>query len=91
MSLLTTARNLRKPTITKNLITFTYHHHYYEMNFFTEPAKIIVVEVEAEDTESKIDMPPFIPLSAVTEVTSDPTFSSFHQARLEDGVPNSRS
>jgi CYTH domain-containing protein len=64
--------NLRR--ILKTRYTFSYEHQYFQLDAFTTPIQLTILEVELTESTQEVLMPPFI--KVIKEVTDDEEYSN---------------
>jgi len=80
IALRSAAREQGIPVFEKQLVIFEWGGHLLEVNIFSDPQPVCIVEVEAESDSQPIDLPAFLhgaDRDGVQEVTEDPAFDSY--------------
>ncbi len=70
---------LRK-TIRKVRRTFLWKNHYFELDLFTNPSDLILLEIELLRVDDQVELPPFISISR--EVTEELTYQNSQLAKI---------
>ena len=78
-----TERDPGKRTVRKERRCFLWAGQYFELDTFIEPrAGLTLLEIELDDVEDEVNLPPFIEI--VGDVTRDESYTNFSMALIED-------
>lgn len=61
--------------IRKDRYCFPYNHQYFELDVLSEPAQVVLLEIELSNENDPIALPPF--LSGAEDVTDNPRYTNF--------------
>ena len=71
--------NSNKITVNKTRFVFKYNDQIFELDVFKGPLKgLAILEIELEDKDDEVDLPPFLPLKK--EVTKNKNYTNFFLA-----------
>lgn len=69
-----------RKTIQKVRRTFLWKNHYFELDLFTDPSDLMLLEVELFHIDEKVELPPFI--NIVREVTEELEYQNSQLAKI---------
>lgn len=71
-------RDTKREVIEKKRICFVWQNQYFELDIFTRPRALMLLEIELTDLQTEVSLPPFLKIEK--EVTGDTKYSNHNLA-----------